>query len=521
MADRPDLAAYLKARDGQVYRGTFKTHGVLRSQYLCGQCRKPLKTIVDPDTGFWITVCAGNRDHPCDGFVTKAALEIQEHQEFVAAANINYEWEEAEIMLKDRHAPKTEDGGTPEVRVKNVVKAGRIALGYLEGNRPVAAAHFIFTPFTDDPERIDWIFEQLRTAMKPYGQEPESCTSFIAGLTSSEPEVYGSAQYKLRGSQNVIRCVGDGDIVHYKIGKGNRVEISDDEVVFTALEGGDEKWEVGQPVPCPGSSRKNRHPWCEGCRGELTVSMAIIGAEATGIWMLTTGDRKFYNQFWTMIETIEGYIDSEIVKSVVGVPLLFDRYMAEGTAPIKQEDGSVRIIKRERPMLNVQAHPYWVEAKMTERLAKMGLQKGPFGPVAALEAGPTKAPTGAGEDSPPVPRYHVYEPDQLPLYEDVRAEVKGATTWEPFYDLVRKYLRTRTFIFRDSAQVRKTIETLGESLGEGQITGENLWELLREYVQANTRPPVEGDEAEDQASESVEGESTIDAEYEVEDEAPF
>lgn len=477
--------AFSVERDHTWTRVGWKLNSTLRKWWVCGVCYSPLvERVVEGEFGVY---CSKSTAHPSYLFITKAQEAHREHQERVYALNAQLSWKEARrIMpkLKDRHL---EDGS---IKTPRLAKVGKVTLGRREGNRMYSHPYFTFIPFTEVASKADAILERIRATVGYYnpGQDTEHPTVLTITLLSSDDDVYQSSAYKLKGSGGITRCMGDGESILWMLGPENIIRVSEGQATADFEDQG-VTFVKGVETRCPGRSKEGRWPWCAKCKAEMTIRFALFGAESIGIWQMTTTDSRFYDEFWTAIQVLEGVQEGGAIKSIVAAPLEMQRTPpAPRNIPLNK-GGGTKLIQKDMPGLSIQVLPSWLEDRLAEIALKRQLEAGQKTARLRLMGGQIREEVLSRE---------------LPDYDDIEGEITNL--WGDFYRAVITHLRTPHCQFR-------TVEDVQEAMrktSDGQLMKANeYWERLVAHVKAH----------EPRESEPASEDDVVEAEVAVVDEA--
>lgn len=339
------------AHDGMIVRGQFRTHAQLKKWW---QCRCGSRLVLQFRDG-WVTECAINPEHDPDGwFITQSI--VQEEQ---GRMMVYQEWydrtggKDRMAFVKDRHDTDGKLTDRPRVR-----RAGRISLGeQREQGGAMALPHFRFVPYEEELAS-EALMNQVFDAIEKYAPQKnvEEPTVLPVFLAADNLEIVAGSTYKLAGKDGHARCVGDGETIQWKLGPRNLIEISQGEVVIKKLVVDGKGFTQGETVYCPGRSDIDRWEHCEKCRLQLTIDFQIAGLPY--IWSLATGDKQFYDQFFTVIEMMDGYIKQGIVRFLPEIPLLLRREEAMRARPNKTNAGTT-LTWQEMPTMSIEVHPIW------------------------------------------------------------------------------------------------------------------------------------------------------------------
>lgn len=361
-------------RDGMVVRGAYYTHDHLTKKW---KCRCGSNLVLRFRDG-WVTECAADASHEPDSHFTSQSSAAQEEAQMLVYQHWYNRMGGGKRMafVKDRH--DTEGRLTDRPRVR---RAGRIALGEKrEGGGARALPYFRFVPY-EEGMASNALVAQVFDAIEKYApqenvHEPTVLPVFLA---ADNLEIVASSEYKLAGQEGRARCVGDGETIQWKLGPRNLIEISHGEVVVNKLSIDGKGFNQGDTVYCPGRSEADRWQHCEQCGLKLNIDFQIAGLPY--IWSLTTGDKLFYDQFFTVVEMMDGYIRQGIVRFLPEIPLLLRREEGVRARPNKTSAGTT-LTWQEMPTMTIEVHPIW---KMMIA-SKQGAMLAPGEPLPQLEA---------------------------------------------------------------------------------------------------------------------------------------
>ena len=363
--------------DVVVVRGESIPSQFLERNWKCGLCGSNLIARAYFDPVFEMrTVCSGDDSHPADSFIPRSVGKDRKKE-----YQFWFKMKGAQRMgfVKDRH---NENGQLMDA--SRVRRSGRISLGEKRERGGARALPFFTFKAYDDGPAGEAILQQVYAAIEKYapGQEdPERPTVLPIYFPASDVTTFASSEYKLPGKEGRARCVGDGEVINFKLGNFNLMEINDDKVLIDNLVIDGEKMERGISVRCPGRSENNRWEHCEKCRLALNIDLQIAGLPY--IFQLTTGDKVFYDQFFTVIATSYDYIRQGLVHFLPEVPFLLRREEGTRARPDKKADG-VHLVWQEMPTLSIEVHPLW---KMQVG-ASRALPSGEVEQQLQIEAGP-------------------------------------------------------------------------------------------------------------------------------------
>lgn len=269
-------------------------------------------------------------------------------------------------FVKDRHSEDGKILAAPQIR-----RAGRINLGRMkEGGGAEALPYFVFVPY-DKEMLAEAILSQVREALTQYapGQDVNEPTILPVFLPADSLDLIASSQYKLAGKEGITRCAGDGEYIQFRLGAKNLMEISHGEVVINSLTIDQSTFNRGESVYCPGQSFDGRWQHCEKCRLQFTVDLQIAGLPY--FWSLTTGDQKFYSQFFTVLEFMRQHVEAGNAQFITDIPLLLRREEGKIARPQKGAEGT-ELRFQDMPLLSIEIHPVWlmqVKAKQSRSIA--------------------------------------------------------------------------------------------------------------------------------------------------------
>ena len=343
----------MQDRDYVYIRNRPIPHNKAARDWRCGICESRLVTKYGKNG--WETVCAKDPSHSPDSFITAASLDKKVTRETFLGEQLKQLEREGKVMaLKDRDI-----GGMPK-RIR-LGRIGRIRQGKKVDGKPVDLPYFIIDPLTESESEKAQILEDVRQALAENAppQDLDKPTVLPIRFLADLDEIIGAESYKKRvGKKGMVWCAGDGEYIQWKMDDTFHVEIADGKPV-----------KGGAPVPCPGGSDQNRHPWCDGCAPELELNFCISGYERTGVWMLRTKSMNFRDQFRTQLQMVRGLAANGIISGLAGTPFLLRRKVEQITVPGK--DG--QLLSAQKPITSIEIDPEWLQA-MSRRSQRMYIQ---------------------------------------------------------------------------------------------------------------------------------------------------
>jgi len=414
----------MQDRDYIYIRNRPIPHPVAVRDWVCGICESKLKTIWDNG---WKTVCSQNPKHSQDSFIKESTLQRRIAEQMIQAQGL----ERVVDMLKDRN----NEYGVPK-RLR-LVRIGKVRQGKMvqKGKKryPVAVPYFILDPTTDNEQERAQMLADVKEAIAKYAPEQDLDEPTILPITflANNDEIIAPESYKKRrGKKGMVWCAGDGETIQWKLDDDFRVEISNGEPV----------------VSCPGSSRENRHPWCDDCTAEIEVNFVIRGYESTGTWQLRTKSMIFRDQFWTAIGMVRLMAEKGIIPGLVGVPFLLRRQTEDVTVPT--QDGSLTVVNM--PITNIEIDPMWFRDVMS-RNPRLNLPE-PEQPALLEEPTP---------DYPIEVEAEIVEPQTRKWYELAEADLPERP-WEA--------MGVHEYVTKTMGHYAQTFEDFDEPAQEAQIT---------------------------------------------------
>jgi len=444
-------------------------HSVARKQWLCGICESPLITIFDNG---WKTVCAGDHSHSQNSFITAG---MQERQEFKRQTYVaTYARRKSMGFVKDRHSENGKILAPAKVR-----KAGRISLGRkLEHGGAEALPYFTIVSY-DEGQAAEAILTEVQHAIERFTPEQDAERPILLPvyLPAASLELVASSQYKLAGKEGVARCTGDGEHIQFKLGAKNLMEIHHGKVQVSSLTIDGTTFNRGEKVPCPGRSYEGRWKQCEKCRLQFTVDLQI--ADLPWWWSLTTGDQTFYDQFFTVIELMDGHITDGNASCISDIPLLLRKEKSTKARPQKAK-GGVELKYQEFDLITIAIHPVWLMQANKGRAKELGASQ----EIPQLESGKEHIEEDAVEGEyttvKPVPNAEWYEvaEEGLPRRPWSAAQVHKYVT-----DTINQYSRTYDDFDEEASRqrveaVQDTIQTVLVSDDDGAAIDTILWYLV-------------------------------------------
>ena len=366
------------SHDFIIVRGVQHRHSTLQRDW---QCRCGSKLVMKWRDG-WVTECANDPSHdPDTHFVSQAQAAIDEGKMQLYQHWYDKERGKRMAFVKDRH---TKDGALAgRFRVR---KAGRIALGeQRQGGGARALPYFVFKPF-DEGAAGEAVIAQTRAAIEKFapGIDSEKPVVLPVYFPAESLDLMASSVYKLAGKDGHPRCVGDGEIVNFKLGERNLLEVSNDTVTSSNLSIDGQQFMRGETVPCPGRAQEGRWSHCEKCRLLLTIDLQV--ANLPYIWQVSTGDQSFYDQFFSTLALCSDYINRGAVRFLTEIPLLLRREEGVRARPSTKNDETY-LTWQDMPTLTIEIHPIW-KAQM-DASRSLALQSGAQTPQ--IEAAKPKA----------------------------------------------------------------------------------------------------------------------------------
>ena len=445
-------------RDLTVIRGRKVRNTTLVRDWRCGTCESKLREIYDSEVG-WRVVCAKNRGHDRNTFITAASLEYRIHDEMVQAETLNRLEREAGMPLKDR-----DRGGLPK-RVR-LTRIGRIRQGTMRENQqgkkyPVALPYFIIDPTTDsDDERAEVLAAVLK-AIEEHApaQDLNEPTVLPIRFMAQEEEIISPEAYKKRrGHHGTAWCVGDGENIQWKLDNDFRVEVS----------GGETK--DGKQIECPGGERdeSKRHEWCDECKPEVELNFSIWGYERTGTWMLRTTSMSFRDQFRTAMGMVYPMIDAGLISGIASVPFLLRRKEEDVLSP--REGG--KLASTTMPITSIEIEPNWFQEQMRKAQNR------------ALAAPEQTVLLESGDE---VEAEVVVLPGELPdvPYEKIDDWNNDADFWT---ELIRQ--ASARLGYDGEEGVKGALrELFGTAEGAEGYKPEDIWQMLREHQMTPEEAP--------------------------------
>jgi hypothetical protein len=274
-------------------------------------------------------------------------------------------------FVKDRHDDKGKVLAPPEVR-----RAGRINLGRAgEGGGAEALPYFTFVPYDKDLT-AEALLSQVRDALERYapGQNMSEPTILPVFLPADTLDLMASSTYKLAGKGGITRCAGNGEHVQFKLGARNLLEVHHGNVTTSSVMIDGVEHKQGDTVRCPGQSHDKRWSHCEKCRLQFTIDFQI--ADLPYFWSLTTGDQKFYTQFFTVLELMASNISKGYAQFISDIPLLLRREEGKIARPEKASGGT-ELRFQDMPLLSIEIHPVWLKQQSDTKVKALGAAPNP------------------------------------------------------------------------------------------------------------------------------------------------
>lgn len=373
--------------------------------------------------------------------------------------------------LLDRHQ---EDG---TISVPSLYSIGRIIMGKrLSSGSFENWPYFMLKPKTTIKEEADDLLAQAHAAINKWtpGQDPARPTLLCVTVLSGDEGTFADAAYKLKGTGGKTNCLGDGQTLRYMTGAKNTILVSDGRTLM-AFEKDGRHFDADEEPFCPGSRKTDRYPWCEKCRAELTIKVAIFGAINAGIWLHSTTDRRFYDGFWTAIQQAQEWVEQGLLENLIGVPFYLRRTPpVERNVPLANDDGSTRLIRRAMPGLAFQIHPQFADDMMRIQREARGW--------------------GLGEGTIPATVKAITSGD-LPTWEEAGRPVG----WSVLSEAIIKHLQTPRFGFTDKDHLADILKDIIPE--EHKANGEAIWNLTRDYVLSYDHVSTEQPAGDDQPIE--------------------
>jgi hypothetical protein len=465
-------------RYGMIVRGGYHTFDQLKRWW---QCRCGGSLVLKFREG-WVMECAASPEHDADGwFVTQEKMARDEARMMEYQGWYSQVKETRMTFVKDRH---TKDGaikGQPKVR-----RAGRIALGEkIQGGGAKSLPWFRFVPF-DEGLAGEALLQQTLEAIEKFapGQEdPEKPVVLPVFLPANSIDLIASSKYQLSGKDGRPRCIGDGEIINFKLGDKNKLEVSHSDVSAFSVDIDGTKFSKGQQIPCPGRAQEGRWGHCDKCGLKLSVDLQVAGLPY--IWQLSTGDQAFYDQFFTTLALCQGYVAQGAATFLTEVPLLLRREPGVKARPNERE-GETYLTWQEMPTVTVEIHPIWMAQQDMART--LGLRPGEEIRQEALPEGETDLDDVFPRDdttiqeSKAVPRGSPL--DRLDWDPNASKDPKSADFWPELYKQAVNVLG-----YSGEADVIKVLkdEYKTGKATQGQPAGV-LWSTLKRRI----TPPPEG-----------------------------
>lgn len=352
------------SRDYVIIRGHKVRHTTAERDWVCS-CGSGL-TMKPDKNGEWGTVCVKDNSHEPNTFITKAQVERNEHQMWMYQKVYEGRKERGMAFVKDRHDEHGKITDSPRVR-----RAGRIALGIKrEGGGAESLPYFRFVAYEKEALVEQALLNQVYETLERHapGQDVRKPSVLPVYLAADNLELVAGSIYKLAGKGGRARCVGDGETIQYKLGPGNLIEVSSGMVAAAGVKVDGREYNRGDTIACPGRSYDGRWNHCDKCGLKLTIDVRLIGLPY--IWSLTTGDQDFYNQFFTVISTMEEHIMRGDAMALSDIPLVLRKEDREKARP---QDGArgTELRYQEMHLLSVEIHPVWVVQKQQENVRSL------------------------------------------------------------------------------------------------------------------------------------------------------
>lgn len=332
------------------------------ADYVCAECEKPLVAAYrDGIEALTCPRCGDATDVIHRGKIRREQVEYVEAVEALRKSGGN-------DMLKDRD----------RVKPRRLARAGTIRLGHKEKRKtkdgreyeyPVQDDHFVLT---DAPEIAE-----------VYGVEP---TTLDIMLPFSDIERNFDAHYTVWAG-GVLVCKGNGEFVEFaapmnvtkKAGKNGKetthvYNASGDTLVVdgvaqSSFDWGDEHFDSGDTVPCPGAAA-GMYPQCASCKISAILKMLMADPRLFRLsyYQLATGSGSNYDNILGALELIRGDSVDPITgekrygtRPVSGVPFKLSLVKRQ----ITYTDDTGKRSKTEKFFLQLEPSPDYVRAALT------------------------------------------------------------------------------------------------------------------------------------------------------------